>query len=137
MFTGPGGGVVQNFTGWFKETNLHSYDSGSGLLPVAWGLIICQDHRGVVCYVCDGNDSGLENNQKKIIRSRDRDIHCSFPIIIFRCDLPSRRNVTPSTQTGDFADRHLGFVLKFSLPSRWDVKFAPVNVFFNMSFSKS
>ena len=99
------------------QTNLHSYDSGSGLLPVAWGLIICQDHRGVVCYVCDGNDSGLENNQKKIIRSRDRDIHCSFPIIIFRCDLPSRRNVTPSTQTGDFADRHLGFVLKFSLPS--------------------
>ena len=41
------------------QTNLHSYDSGSGLLPVAWGLIICQDHRGAVCYVGNVNDGVL------------------------------------------------------------------------------
>ena len=45
------------------QTNLHSFDSGSGLLPVAWGLIICQDHRGAVFYV---NEGGLKIEQPKL-----------------------------------------------------------------------
>ena len=58
------------FAGWFKETNLHSYDSGSGLLPVAWGLIICQDHRGAVCmlsWVNEGVPNLINNKQQGVL----------------------------------------------------------------------